>query len=585
MRSNKHEKAIEDYNKAIELNPNFAGAYNNRGLAYYELNKHERAIDDYNKAIELNPIFAMAYYNRGLAYGKLNKHEKAIDDYTRAIELNPEDHEAYYDRGLTYFKLKQYEETIDDCTKAIELNPEDHEAHNNRGNAYYKLNKPEEAIDDYDKAIELNPTYAGAYSNRGSVYCGLRRNEEAIDDYNKAIELNPNLAVAYLNRGVTLVQTNEELDKAIEDFKQARDLFEGNDKERMPGFVEWAKARKELNMKNWDNFRERMNEAKEIFERIYDPLSLSFAASINFSYLDEDLDNALTIPDPIEALNEIEKALKNPPEVEGLTDPERTIFGARILSFAILSAFIGSMGGIEENTDLRMVKTKLAELLKDSREVEDAFESVGFAKGKTAIVDMQDIISATKEEIGIIEHSPNKKQKAVEILKEYWSRLGPAISVMNGKLTIAIENISLRREIREMRSESRVEFAEMRGGLSETREIISKGFEKSSEEHKAILERIYETKNILLQKDVVNARYRIEFQAPLISSLSPISPKIIVDIPMGNLTEEQIKEKAEEITAKLKDLGGKAKKEFLNAIKRVPATGKKLLKRLKNLKG
>jgi hypothetical protein len=123
----------------------------------------------------------------------------------------------------------------------------------------------------------------------------------------------------------------------------------------------------------------------------------------------------------------------------------------------------------------------------------------------------------------------------------------------------------------------------MRGGLSETNEIISEGFKTSSEEHKAILETIYETKNILLQKDVVKARYRIEFQAPLISSISPISPKIIVDIPMGNLTEEQTK--ADEITAKLKDLSGKVKKEFLDAIKRVPETGEKLLKRLKKLKG
>ncbi len=88
-----------------------------------------------------------------------------------------------------------------------------------------------------------------------------------------------------------------------------------------------------------------------------------------------------------------------------------------------------------------------------------------------------------------------------------------------------------------------------------------------------------------MQKDVRNARYRIEIQAPLISSLSPISPKIIVDIPMGNLTEEQISEKADEITDKIKDLSGKVKNEFLVAIKRVPETGKKLLKRLKNRKG
>ncbi|MCU4139364.1 MAG: hypothetical protein MW690_001296 [Methanophagales archaeon] len=52
---NEYEQAIEDFSKAIELNPNYAGAYYNRGIAYAKLNQHERAIEDYNKAIELNP--------------------------------------------------------------------------------------------------------------------------------------------------------------------------------------------------------------------------------------------------------------------------------------------------------------------------------------------------------------------------------------------------------------------------------------------------------------------------------------------------------------------------------------------------
>ena len=86
-----------------------------------------------------------------------------------------------------------------------------------------------------------------------------------------------------------------------------------------------------------------MNGAKEIFEKINNPLSLSFAASIKFSYLDEELDNALNIPNPIKASEEIETALKNLPDVKGLIDPEKTIFGARVSSFAILSKFIGSL--------------------------------------------------------------------------------------------------------------------------------------------------------------------------------------------------------------------------------------------------
>jgi hypothetical protein len=191
-------------------------------------------------------------------------------------------------------------------------------------------------------------------------------------------------------------------------------------------------------------------------------------------------------------------------------------------------------------------------------------------------VDIQDIMSSIKEEIGKIEWAVNKKQKALEMLKEYWSRLGPAIKVMNGIAIRETENIALGREIRRMESKMDDRFAETKG-------LISKGFEESSEEiHKAkeeILEKICETETILLQKDVVKARYRIELPPP------PSPAKIIVDIPIGNLTEEQIKEKAEEIAYKIKYEGGKVKEEFLEAITLIPVIGKKILKRLRKIKG
>jgi hypothetical protein len=339
----------------------------------------------------------------------------------------------------------------------------------------------------------------------------------------------------------------------------------------MLGFIEWAKARKEMTMKNWDSFRERMNEAREIFGKIGDPLSISINAFIEFSYLDEKLDTCLNITEPIEALEEIETVLRNLPKVEGLIDPERTIFGARIISFAILSEFIGSVKSIDENTDLRVVKAKLTELLEESRKVEKAFESVNFAKGKTTIVDIQEIISVVKQEMEGIKWAANKRQKALGIFKEYWSRLRSAIKVMNGKLSRATEDITLGRELLKR------EFAETKG-------IILKGFEKSSKEHKEILEKIHETENILMQKDV--AKYIIEIKAPLISSLSPISGKI--EIPMGTLTEEQIEEKAEEILRKIKyvkDKGKEVKEDIFNALKHhIPVIGGKLLKRLKKTK-
>jgi len=63
--------AIQDYNKAIELNPKYPEAYNNRGFAKVELKDYKAAIQDYTKAIELNPNYADAYNNRGIAKAQL----------------------------------------------------------------------------------------------------------------------------------------------------------------------------------------------------------------------------------------------------------------------------------------------------------------------------------------------------------------------------------------------------------------------------------------------------------------------------------------------------------------------------------
>jgi len=222
--SKKNVDCIKFLDVFIEKDPNIAKAYYNRGNAYYRLNQYERAIEDYNKTIELNQNLAEPYNNRGLAYIGLGRYGMAIDDCSKAIELNSNFAETYNNRGLAYIGLKKHERAIEDYNKAIELNPNLVWAYNNRGATYYGLKKHERAIEDYNKAIELNPNYAEAYNNRGNAYGGLNEHEMAILDYNRAIELNPNFAGAYGNRGKTHSAIGRYKESA-RDFKKAGIIF------------------------------------------------------------------------------------------------------------------------------------------------------------------------------------------------------------------------------------------------------------------------------------------------------------------------------------------------------------------------
>jgi tetratricopeptide (TPR) repeat protein len=77
--------ALADFNKAIQIDPNYVKAYSNRGLVKDALKDEAGAIADYNKAIELDPKYQFAYYNRANAEVNLKKYTNAIADYNEAI--------------------------------------------------------------------------------------------------------------------------------------------------------------------------------------------------------------------------------------------------------------------------------------------------------------------------------------------------------------------------------------------------------------------------------------------------------------------------------------------------------------------
>ena len=80
---------VQEYNRAIVLNPNDAVFYFNRATVYNDMGNYDLARQDYDKAIELNPIYVEAYINRGNIYTSKGNHDLARQDYDKANKINP----------------------------------------------------------------------------------------------------------------------------------------------------------------------------------------------------------------------------------------------------------------------------------------------------------------------------------------------------------------------------------------------------------------------------------------------------------------------------------------------------------------
>ena len=217
------DKAIKDFTTAIEIKPDFFGAYNNRGNAYSRKGDFDKAIQDLTTAIEIKPDYAEAYYNRGIDYVEKHDFDTAIQDFTTTIEIKPDYATAYYCRGIAYGEKRDFDTAIQNYDTAIKIKPDYATAYCNRGVAYVEKRDFDTAIQNYDTAIKIKPDFAEAYHGRGVAYVEKRDFDKAIQDFTAAIELKPDFAEVYCNRG-NAYGAKRDFDTAIQDFTAAIEL-------------------------------------------------------------------------------------------------------------------------------------------------------------------------------------------------------------------------------------------------------------------------------------------------------------------------------------------------------------------------
>lgn len=199
------KKPADRYSSALEMQESLAEAakeiknavdYFNAGCECFRERRYYDAIGNFDKAVELDPNYAEAYYKRGEANFENNFQrlgaDKAVEDLNRAATLRPDLAGAFFVRAKVYRALNKIDLAIADLDQAITLKPDEFTYLLNRGEAYISKGEHENAIKDFDRAVEIKSDDPTPYYGRGVAYGRIVRlaRANAIKALNKAVNLS-----------------------------------------------------------------------------------------------------------------------------------------------------------------------------------------------------------------------------------------------------------------------------------------------------------------------------------------------------------------------------------------------------------
>jgi tetratricopeptide (TPR) repeat protein len=195
---NEYDRALQDFNVSIKMNPNNAKVYINRANIYGLKKQFDLALNDYSKAIELDKTDPQTFFNRGITYSFMRQFDKAAEDYSTVLAMQPGFKAAKQNRAYVYADKGDYEKAIVELNELIQAEPTNPVYYFYRGFSNYKLNNLLAALEDNTLAIKYNPSYDAAYFNRAVINEALKHYPDALNDALKAQSLGYKVNPGYI---------------------------------------------------------------------------------------------------------------------------------------------------------------------------------------------------------------------------------------------------------------------------------------------------------------------------------------------------------------------------------------------------
>ncbi len=218
-------QALTSCERAVASDRGLANGHTCLGFVYNDTGKYEQAVEQFQQAVELEPNNDDAYRGLASAYGGLGKLAEAEATYLRAIEARPSYWAGYRDLGYFYYLHGRYAEAEKRFRTVTELTPDNPRAYTGLGAIYHLMGQDEEAIKVLQKSLAIKPT-PEAYTNLGTIYHFEQRYRDAVPMMEKAVELGGANYIRWGNLAETYYRVPELNAKATGAYRQAAQLAE-----------------------------------------------------------------------------------------------------------------------------------------------------------------------------------------------------------------------------------------------------------------------------------------------------------------------------------------------------------------------
>lgn len=221
-----YDKALEDIQKAIEINASISDIYMQRANIYINISQYQKAIDDFTKALDLNKNLTQIYALRGHLYYQTEAYNQALSDYNNALKYTPDDADILIMRVNIYLMDQKYQQALDDINRLVKIQPNNGTYHKIGGDACVSMENYNEAIMFYTNAIEnLTDTSVGeVFYNRGLCFIQIANYENGESDFTNAIGLDYSTDQSYFQRGLCRY-SQQNYNGTIEDLKKYETVF------------------------------------------------------------------------------------------------------------------------------------------------------------------------------------------------------------------------------------------------------------------------------------------------------------------------------------------------------------------------